>query len=119
MKHLLNTIFSNNTNLSTMNNQIQKEENPLFPIARTKHSEAFNTGDFVFLINTLPNENTFILGFCEGAGHAAGVFKKQIEEMQSKLSELNKLSMENETLLKNKIANLERQIAAPTLHRQN
>ena len=87
MNQLLNTIFSNNKPLSIMNTQT-KAENPLFPIARTKHREAVNTNDFDFLTQTPANENTFILGFCTGVGHASEKFSKQIQEMQQTIKEL-------------------------------
>lgn len=66
----------------------QKEENPLFPIARKRHNEQFLTWEFDFLHMIPENENTYILGFCAGVGHASGIFSKQIEEMQQKLKEL-------------------------------
>lgn len=101
-----------------MNNEIKKEENPLFPIARKQHNEAFLTWEYNFLHMTPENENTFILGFCGGVGHASGIFSKQIEEMQGKLKELNRISEENEKRLNRRIIELEKQMA-PTLNRQD
>lgn len=77
-----------------------KAENPLFPIARTKHREAINSNDFDFLANTQANENTFTLGFCGGVGYASDLLNKQILELQQKVKDLEAMK-------------------SPTLERQN
>lgn len=68
--------------------QPAKEENPLFPIARKRHNEQFLTWEYNFLHLTPENENTYILGFCAGVGHASDIFSKQIQELMAKVKEL-------------------------------
>ena len=66
-------------------------ENPLFPIARKKHNEQFLTWSFDFLHLTPENESTYILGFCAGVNHAASIWQLEIEMLQKKVEELQKL----------------------------
>lgn len=86
--------FLNPTKIINMNNvQTKKEvaENPLFTIARKKHNEQFLTWEFDFLHLTPENENTYILGFCAGVNHAASIWQIQIESLQNKVEELEKM----------------------------
>lgn len=101
-----------------MNNETKKEENPLFPIARKLHNEHFLTWDYDFLHMTPESENTFILGFCGGVGHASDIFSKQLSDFQLKLKGMEVLSNEKETKLLQRIAELETE-QTPTLHTQN
>ena len=98
-----------------MNNE-QPNENPLFPIARKAHNEAFLTWEYDFLHMNQPNENTFILGFCGGVSHASGIFSKQISELQKSFDELEVISAENEKKLRRRIIELEKELA-PTINR--
>ena len=79
--------------------QQTKTENPLFPIARQKHYNDYVSCDFKFLNDHDDNEDTYTLGFCRGVSHATETWQKQIEQLQTKVRELEALQ-------------------APTLHRQ-
>ena len=70
---------------------MNKNENPLFAIARKKHNQQFLTWEYDFLHVTPENENTYILGFCGGVSHAADIWKIEIEMLQKKVQELERL----------------------------
>jgi len=65
-----------------------KTENPLFPIARDKHRERYFQKDFDFLSTNSDNETTFVLGFCDGVSHAAGIWEQKIIELQQIIEQL-------------------------------
>tara|TARA_R110000868_G_scaffold400868_1_gene675596 strand:+ start:5140 stop:5385 length:246 start_codon:yes stop_codon:yes gene_type:complete len=67
---------------------MDKKTNPLFPIATEKHKEDLLDKGYWFLDHSEANESTYTLGLCRGVAYATGIFHKQIEELQRKLSEM-------------------------------
>jgi hypothetical protein len=83
--------FLNPSKIIKMETKKEVTENPLFTIARKKHNEQFLTWEYDFLHLTPENENCYILGFCGGVSHAASIWQIQIETLQKKVEELEKM----------------------------
>lgn len=75
---------------------MNKAENPLYPIARTKHKEDIASREFIFVENTGNNSDTYTLGFCRGVSYMADIMNEKLAALQKAYDELNAIYQNKE-----------------------
>lgn len=96
MENNLHPIFQNILKPFTMDIQNKKEENPLFPIARSKHFLDVQSREYEFLGENYYNSQTYILGFCRGVLHATALMEEKLKLVTDAYNKLKSQQL-NET----------------------
>lgn len=83
----LNKLFSNNLNLTKMNQPTTS--NPLTRIAIKHHTNDFMTGKYPCLHMNQDNEDTYVLGFLKGMEDAMNTWEQELDKLQEKYTAMS------------------------------